>query len=408
MTIQRKKISFSNSDGQQLAALMEFPEGSPQAFALFAHCFTCGKDNAAASRISRSLAGKGIAVMRFDFTGLGNSDGDFANTNFSSNVGDLVAAAAHLRQFYAAPALLIGHSLGGAAVLAAANSVPEAVAVVTIAAPSNPSHVQKQFGVDVELIRKDGVAEVSLAGRPFRIQKQFLDDIENQKLLEHVATLRKALLVFHSPIDTMVSIDEAATIYQAAKHPKSFISLHQADHLLTNRLDAEYVGNTIASWATRYMNLTAAAEPAISKLTSGEIRIKEGNKSFLREVFSDDHRWIADEPIKVGGSNLGPDPYELLLAALGTCTSMTVRMYANRKQWPLEDIDVQLSHNREHRQDSENCDTDQCLIDVLKRSIFLKGDLSAAQRQKLLEIADKCPVHKTLENTIEIQTQLVE
>lgn len=402
MSIKREKIEFTNSDGLTLAGLLEKPAGNIEGYVLFAHCFTCGKDIAAASRISRALAEKQFATLRFDFTGLGSSDGDFANTNFSSNVDDLVAAADFLREQYSAPTLLIGHSLGGAAVLAAASDVIECKGVVTIGAPSDPGHVAKQFHCDIDTIRENGTAEVKLAGRPFTIKKQFLDDIEGNKLAKQIGQLNKALLVFHSPADTTVSINEAADIYSHAKHPKSFISLDNADHLLTRKEDANYVANTITAWVSRY--LPAKDKTTVPRPKGGAVLIQERNHDFLRDVITDDHFFQADEPLRVGGSNIGPDPYELLLASLGTCTSMTIRMYAQRKKWPLDDVQVLLTHNREHLEDCENCNNDQNQIDVINREISFSGQLDDTQIKRLLEIADKCPVHKTLHNILAVRT----
>lgn len=402
----RTKLEFPGSEGLSIAGLLETPATNPKAFALFAHCFTCGKDVVAASRISRSLVAQGYAVLRFDFTGLGNSDGDFANSNFSSNVADLVHAANYLREHYQAPSLLIGHSLGGAAVLAGAHNVPEAVGVVTIAAPSNPEHVAKQFACDVELIEKNGMAEVTLAGRKFTIKKQFLDDLSGQKMPQRIAELKKALLVFHSPSDSTVSVDEAANIFTAAKHPKSFVSLENADHLLSKAEDAEYVASVIAAWSVRFLGPVELIRTNESSLEKGHVRIGEKNTQFTRTVLSDTHSWLADEPSSLGGADLGPDPYEHLLAALGTCTSMTIRMYANRKKIPLDDVVVDLHHDREHITDCDGCDDTPHKIDVLQRYVTLKGELSDVQRQRLLEIADRCPVHKTLCGDIEIRTEL--
>lgn len=343
----RQRISFANASGEQLAAALELPDAPPRAFALFAHCFTCGKDIATATRITRTLAANGFAVLRFDFTGLGGSDGDFANTNFSSNVADLLAAAQYLRTEHAAPQLLIGHSLGGTAMLAAAAEISESKAVVTIGAPATPDHVVKQFADDLPQIEAEGDAVVSLAGREFRIQQQFVDDLRTQPLVDRIGTLKKALLVFHAPFDATVSVDQATQIFAAAKHPKSFVSLDGADHLVSKLEDAQYVADTIATWVKRYLPDPPPVQS--SDVPGGELLVDEGNRRFLREVSSDDHTWLADEPKHVGGDNLGPDPYEHLLAALGTCTSMTIRMYANRKGWPLEDVRVQLEHSREPR-----------------------------------------------------------
>ncbi len=402
MTSRRRKLTFANSDGLQLAGLLELPVGEPRAYALFAHCFTCGKDIAAATRISRALASGNIAVLRFDFTGLGNSDGDFANTSFSSNVQDLISAADFLRENFEAPQLLIGHSLGGAAVLSAAGDIPEARGVVTLAAPSTPAHVSKQFQCDVDQLRRDGEAEVELGGRSFRLKRSFLEDIEEHRLDEDIKKLNKALLIFHSPVDTVVSVDEAAHIYQMARHPKSFISLDDADHLLSRGADARYVAQTISAWAQRYL-----PEPDKNPepwARTGEVEVLERNHAFLRTIVTDQHLLQSDEPEASGGTDAGPDPYELLLASLGSCTSMTIRMYAQHKEWPLNDVRVRLNHDREHRADCEDCESDRSKVDVLYRYIHLDGDLDAEQRQRLLQIADRCPVHKTLRNLGSIET----
>ncbi len=405
MSVKRRKADFPNAEGKRLAALLELPAGKPEAVALFAHCFTCGKDIAAASRISRALAGRGIAVLRFDFTGLGSSDGDFANTGFSSNVEDLVSAAEYLRADYMAPSILIGHSLGGAAVLAAAGRIPEVRAVVTIGAPSSPDHVLKHFGESRDKILEQGEACVELGGRRFNIASGFIRDMEAQSLDEHIRGLRSALLVMHSPVDATVSVEEAAHIYTMAKHPKSFISLDDADHLLTRKADADYVAATITAWASRY--LLAGDDGREDKRTapgSGQVEVLERNHSFLRDILTDDHFLQADEPLSAGGSNVAPDPYELLLASLGACTSMTVRMYANHKDWPLDDVRVSLSHSREHVRDCEDCPEKDSKVDVLERRITLEGDLDEAQRARLIEIANRCPVHRTLLNLHEIRT----
>ncbi len=400
----RSKLQFEGSQGAELAGLLESPDAEPIAYAMFAHCFTCTKDVVAASRISKSLVKQGFAVMRFDFTGLGGSDGDFANTNFSSNVQDLVRAADYLRARHKAPRLLIGHSLGGTAVLRAAHSIPESTAVVTIGSPAEADHVAKQFAVDLETIEREGEAEVMLAGRGFKIKKQFVDDIRENKDT-NVAALRKALLVFHSPVDSVVSIQQAEKIFVAAKHPKSFVSLDDADHLLRKKSDAEYVAETIAGWASRYVP-ESSAKPDV-KIQPGRVMVTELDRNFAQTVVSDDHYWLADEPASVGGSNFGPDPYEHLLASLGSCTAMTMRMYANRKEWPLEQVSVELEHSRQHGEDCLECDEAHKQIDVINRSVTIKGDLTEEQITRLMEIADKCPVHRTLHNKLVIKTEQV-
>lgn len=406
MASQRKKVNFRNSQDELLAGLMEIPVEPPKGYVLFAHCFTCGKDIGSASRISRALAKQGFAVLRFDFTGLGGSDGDFANTNFSSNVEDLVSASKFLREEFEAPDVLIGHSLGGAAVLAAAQFVPEAKAVVTIGSPATPDHVTHLFTDQLEAIAAQGLAEVHLGGRPFTIKRQFVSDLQEQQQRQRIGKLKKALLVFHSPIDVTVDVEEAGKIFTWAKHPKSFISLDNADHLLSRPADAEYVADGIVAWVKRYVRRPVDTDPPAS-LASGHVLVTESNHKFTRRIWTDDHHWLADEPKRLGGDNTGPDPYEMLLASLGACTSMTMRMYANRKQWPVEDIYVSLEHKRLHSEDCEACDYEGAAkqLDVIERTIRIEGeDLNSEQRTKLLEIADKCPVHRTLENDVQVIT----
>ncbi|MAB15474.1 bifunctional alpha/beta hydrolase/OsmC family protein [Parvibaculum sp.] len=404
---QTQKVTFKGALGEELAARLDSPKGPVRAYALFAHCFTCSKDVFAASRVSKALAARGIAVLRFDFTGLGASDGDFANTNFTSNVQDLIAAADFLREEYEAPALLIGHSLGGAAVLAAARRVPEARAVATISAPYSAEHVKAHLRDSLDEIESAGEAEVLLAGRSFRIRKQFLDDIEGRTLAGEIAHMNKALIVFHAPLDEIVSIDNATEIFAAAKHPKSFVSLDDADHLLSRRKDAVYVADVLSAWASRFID-DKGHEGAMEPLEDGVVRVEETRAGKLQQrIAMRDHVLTADEPEDLGGMDSGPTPYDLLLAALGACTSMTLRMYADRKKWPLERVRVDLTHKRVHAEDCADCETETGMIEVLTRDITVTGDLDEAQREKLLEIADKCPVHRTITHEMHIPTKIV-
>lgn len=401
---QRRRFEFAGSQGAQLAALLELPDRQPIATALFAHCFTCSKDNIASSRISRALVRRGYAVMRFDFTGLGDSDGDFSNTNFSSNIDDLLAAADHLREQDLPPSLLIGHSLGGTAVLSAAHRIPDCRGVVTIGSPADAQYIATHLAHDLDDMERHGKAEVTLAGRSFTLRKQFLDDI-NQSSVAAIGELHLPLLIMHSPVDTTVGIAEAERIYKAARHPKSFISLDQADHLLTHSDDADYVAEVVTAWASRLFRQSGSSERP--NVNPGEVRIQEHDHKFLLDVFSDSHQWIADEPLTLGGSDAGPDPYEHLLAAVGSCTAMTIRLYAERKHWPLDDVSVVLHHSREHLTDCEGCEEKPMQLDIIDRDITLQGKLDKEQRDRLMVIADKCPVHRTLTGQLSIRTRQV-
>jgi putative redox protein len=405
--VRTERFQFTGADGQQLAATLDLPEREPVAYALFAHCFTCGMNVLAAKRIARALAEQGIAVLRFDFTGIGASEGEFANTTFSSNVADLVRAADHLRETRKAPAILIGHSLGGAAILAAAGQIPEAKAVVTIAAPSDPAHVTGMFKDRLEDIRALGKVEVSLAGRPFHIKREFLDDIAEHNLAAHIAKLHKALLILHSPTDNAVGIDNATHIFVAAKHPKSFVSLAGADHLLNQKRDAEYVANVVAAWVSRYLD--AAPAQATEAEQPRRVTVQEtGQSKFQQEVTAGPHHLIADEPASAGGQDSGPNPYDFLLTGLGACTSMTMRMYADRKSLPLDRVTVTLNHSKIYAKDCEECETKTGMLDQIERVIAIEGNLDAEQRSKLMEIADKCPVHRTLTSEVRIVTRAAE
>lgn len=404
-----QKVTFTGSKGETLAARMDMPAGLIRATAIFAHCFTCSKDILAAKRIAGELAAKGIAVLRFDFTGLGASEGDFANTNFSSNVGDLVLAADFLRQNYEAPSILVGHSLGGAAVLCAAARVPEVKAVATIGAPADAEHVIHNFGASLDEIERDGEATVSLAGRPFKIQKQFIEDVRTQSVEKHIGKMKAALMVLHSPIDQTVGIDNAAKIFTAAKHPKSFVSLDSADHLLSRQEDAAYAAEVIAAWASRFIG---ADKPVIDSADwEGVLVAETGEGKFQNYVRSGDHRLLADEPTSVGGLDTGPSPYDYLGIALGACTSMTLRMYASFKKLDIGAVSVTVLHEKIHAVDCEECAEEVVSmggkIDQFERRISIEGDVDPALHAKLLEIADKCPVHKTIEGKASVVTKIV-
>lgn len=404
-----ERFQFRGEGGHQLSAALELPDGEPTAFALFAHCFTCGKDTLAAKRIAVALAAKGIAVLRFDFTGLGSSEGDFANSTFSSNVADLVRAADHLRATRRAPSVLIGHSLGGAAILAAAGQIPEATAVVTIAAPSDPAHVTGLFKDHIDNIRAQGEVDVSLAGRTFRIKREFLDDIVEHELMKDVTGLHKALLVMHSPVDDTVGIDNATKIFVAAKHPKSFISLDHADHLLAKPGDALYAADVIAAWASRYVDTAKSAKAMDLPETPRQVVVQETRKSKFHQIIAvGPHRLTADEPVAAGGEDAGPGPYDFLLAGLGACTSMTMRLYAERKSLPLDRVTVTLKHSKIYAKDCAECETREGMLDQIERGIAMEGALDAEQRKRLMEIADKCQVHRTLTSEIRIVTKAVE
>lgn len=397
-------LRFPNAEGLSLAATLELPEREPRAFAIFAHCFTCSRDSLAASRVAGGLARHGFGVLRFDFAGLGESEGTFAETSFSSNVSDIVAAARYLREHHRAPALLVGHSLGGAASLAAAAELPEVRAVATLAAPSEPSAVLPLLGGSLEAIRRDGSAEVTLAGRPFRVGRGFVEDAERYRLEEKIAKLGRALLVLHAPMDDTVSIDHASRIFVTARHPKSFVSLDGANHLLNREPDARYVADTIAAWVERYLDARPPTEGDAAP--GGAVVVEEtGEGRYQQLVSAGRHTFLADEPTSVGGLDSGPSPYELLLAALGACSSMTMRMYAERKGFALERVKTTLRHERVHARDCERCESKDGFATRIERVISIEGTLSAAERARLVEIANRCPIHRTLEGEIEIVTR---
>lgn len=395
-------VTFPGTQGHALSARLDTPPEPPRAYALFAHCFTCSKDSKAAAYVAQALAAHGIATLRFDFTGLGASEGAFEDTSFSSNVGDLLAAVEWLRANRAAPQVLVGHSLGGAAVLAAAGRVPEARAVATIGAPFDPAHVAHLLGAGRADVEAKGEAVVDIGGRPFRVRRAFLDDLAAQQPAEAIGALRKALMVFHSPRDTTVDIENATRIFVAARHPKSFVSLDRADHLLTRREDAAYVADVLAAWASRFLEPAAMDETPVQGVRVAEA----GEGKFAQLVLAGRHRLRADEPASMGGTDTGPSPYEYLMAGLGACTSMTIRMYAAQKQWPLEKVTVDLRHDKIHAADCAECETKEGRIDRIQREIRLEGPLDDAQRARLMEIADKCPVHRTLHSEVKIDSRL--
>lgn len=399
------KITFKNKDGLDLKGSIELPDNRvPHNFVLFAHCFTCNKNFFAVKNISNSLVSHGFGVLRFDFTGLGESEGDFEDSNFSGNVEDLISAASYLEENYKAPSLLIGHSLGGAAVLFAAKLLSSVTAIATIGAPSHIGHIKHLLKDDLNKIQEKGMSAVNIGGRNFNIKKQFLDDLENKDLKELIPHLNKSLLILHSPQDTIVGIKNAEEIYLAAKHPKSFISLDGADHLLSNKIDSSYAGNIIGSWAHRYLDI-----PEQLEIKAGlDVVAHLGPEGFTTQIKAGKHNLIADEPEHFGGNDFGPNPYEYVSAGLAACTSMTLQMYAKRKGWVLDFVETQVNYGKEYAIDCENCEKDEAKIDTFKRKLTIKGDLDGEQRKKLLEIANKCPVHKTLNTETQIITSLVD
>jgi len=400
-----QKVTFLNNEGQQLSGRLELPVNQqPHNFVIFAHCFTCNKNLLAVKNISRTLTSNGFGVLRFDFTGLGKSDGDFSDTNFSGNVEDLISAATYLEMNYRSPTLIVGHSLGGAAVIFAASQINSIKAVATVAAPSNPKHVQHLLHSSLEEIQSSGKAVVNLGGRNFTIKKQFIDDLETNGLYQATKNLRKPLLVMHSPQDATVSIKNAEEIYKAAHHPKSFVSLDGADHLLSNKADSIYVGNVIAGWAKRYVEL-----PEIEQLKTSHqvVASLDDDDGFTTQMKVGNHYMVADEPTNYGGNDFGPSPYELVSAGLSACTAMTIQMYAKRKGWKIDNVEVYTSYGKTHAIDCENCDEDSAKIDTFNREIKLESDLDEKQIKRVLQIADKCPVHRTLHSEIQIVTNLI-
>ena len=393
--MRNELFEFEGEQGSRLIGKLDLPDGPPRSYALFAHCFTCTKESLAAVRIGRALAGQGIGVLRFDFTGLGQSGGDFADSTFSGSVKDVLAAARAMRNASIEPTLLIGHSLGGAAVLAAAADLPNVKAIATIGAPFDVQHVTRLFGEDLQTLLEQGEAEVKLGGRAFKMRRSFIDDLGAHDQGQRIGGLRRALLVLHAPMDRTVDIDNAAQIFQAARHPKSFVSLDDADHLLTRSADSAYAAEVICAWATRYVG----KPPPRSASEPGEVVVEEtGEGNFQVEVLAGGVRFLADEPVEMGGLGSGPTPYDLLCAALGACTAMTVRMYARRKEWPLRRVRVCVGHARTKEEDPP---------DGFLREVALEGDLTDEQRSRLIEIAERCPVHASLKQGARVSTQQV-
>lgn len=402
-------VRFKNRSGEQLTGTLHRADtGEPRAWALFAHCFTCTRNVKAAVNIAEAMSREGIATLRFDFTGLGQSEGEFAETHFSSNVDDLLDAAAWLRDEYRFPEILVGHSLGGTACLAAAGRLDDVRAVATIGSPADAEHVLKLIDADVEEIESSGSAPVKIGGQSFTIRKDFLDDVRSQSIRDSLGDLRKALLVMHSPLDDVVGIDEATRIYTSARHPKSFISLDDADHLLSDERDSRYAGRTLAAWASRYLEKAPDDIPEAPYHEGASVVIGRLQDGFKVSINADGHRIRGDEPLEQGGDGSGPTPYDLLSSALASCTVMTMNMYAKHKDLPLESLEVRVSHNKIHAKDCADCETTEGKIDRFKRRLWIRGDLDEKQRKRLAEIADKCPVHRTLHSEVRIETSLEE
>lgn len=400
--MNHSKVKFSNVHGDELIGYLELPVNqTAHSFVLFAHCFTCNKNFFAVKNISNALSAKGFGVLRFDFTGLGESEGDFSETNFSGNVEDLISAANYLKENYKAPELIIGHSLGGAAAIFAASGIPEITAIATIGAPSSLNHVTHLLEDELEEIKSLGMASVNIGGRPFKIKNQFLEDLENKNLKTIVAQLRIPMMILHSPEDNIVEIKNAEELYLAARHPKSFVSLSGADHLLSKKEDSQYVGELIGSWAQRYLDIPKITLP----VSQHEVVARLGKTGYTTYLKSGNHDFIADEPLSFGGNNFGPSPYAYLSAALAACTSMTIQMYARRKKWDLETVETHVNHSKTHAEDCEHCENKTAKIDTFEREIIITGNLDDKQKGRILEIADKCPVHKTLEEKVKIVTR---
>ncbi len=399
------KVTFKNSSGHTLSGRLELPiHRFAHNFVLFAHCFTCTKNLSAIRSISNELSSQGFGVLRFDFSGLGDSEGEFEDTNFSGNVEDLIVASDYLQKNHTAPTLIIGHSLGGAAAILAASKIDSIRVVATIGAPSNPNHVKKLIRNNIEEINKSGKGIVNIGGSDFTIKKQFIDDIESNSLSTTINSLEKALLVLHSPQDNIVGIKNAEEIYRSAKHPKSFVSLDGADHLLSRKEDSIYVGNVIAGWASRYLEIP---EEPILKSNHQVVAKLDNMEEFTTQLKVGKHYLVADEPETIGGNDFGPTPYGYITAGLSSCTAMTIKMYVARKGWNLKSVEVHTSYDRSHKEDCENCEDPSAKIDTFHKEVKLEGDLSEEQIARIMKIADKCPVHRTFLSETQVITKLV-
>ena len=402
--MKTERLNIVNKKGVELSAKLELPANQrPNGYAIFAHCFTCSSNINAVTNISRTLTQHGFGVLRFDFTGLGRSKGEFADSHFSANISDLLDVHQYMAEHYEAPSLLVGHSLGGAAVLVAASKLDAVKAVATIGAPASAEHTTKHFASQMEGISKGEKVAVNIGGRSFNINKEFVEEFQSVDLMEVVKSMKKPLLVMHSPFDKIVGIENAQKIYQHAFHPKSFISLDDADHLLTKKEDSIYVGNLIGTWIQRYFSVKSKDELSTEgEQVVGHLNLKEDN--FTTSIQTKNHSIIADEPLKVGGDDFGPSPYELFSASLVACTTMTLKMYANRKKWDLQEVYVYVTHTKKQVQDGD----EKIEISQLEKKLKFVGDLSEEQKTRLKEIAAKCPVHKTMLGDIEIETSVMD
>ena len=402
------RLKIENRKGLILNANLELPANQkPNYYAIFAHCFTCSSSLGAVRNISRALTNDGFGVLRFDFTGLGRSEGQFTDSHFSANVEDLIDVHNYMSNNFSAPGLLVGHSLGGAAVLVAASQIETVKAVATVGAPANVSHVKHLFSHGIEAVKEKGEVEINIGGRPFKINQDFIEAFDNTDLPSIVKQLRKPLLIMHSPFDKIVGVENAQELYHNAHHPKSFVSLDDADHLLTEEKDSKYVGDIIGTWAKRYFpkveNIMLETE---GEQLVGHLNILEDN--FTTSIQTKNHTLIADEPASIGGSDFGPSPYEYLNAGLAACTVMTLKMYAERKKWDLQEVFVYISHSRVHSNDLNVSVDKSKYLDHISKKLKFVGNLDIQQKERLKEIASRCPVHKTIASQVVFNTQIIE